>query len=184
MFGKVERFFSKKGYVFKTDINDTAISVNYTLGLLLRKICVVGCKSDNYVLKQENIKEKIFYDLIRLLYRTTMRPSYFLYNNNNLIGSTEVLNKDSIQINTKKFAIEIKLIKGKDNHIVRLVEDDEIVAEIKKDRIRYGKKNIYNLFYSNWKYSVDFLLLLVAFCDVTFFPEWPLLKWSFMEYDI
>ena len=87
-------------------------------------------------------------------------------------------------IKINEFDLKIIKINDKKNHIIRIVENDNIIAEIIKSRVRYGKKNIYSVIYNNWYYDKDLLLLLTALCDVVFFPEWTLLKWSAIEYDL
>lgn len=186
MLMKVERFFSLNGYEYKSSANTSIIKTNYTLGLLLRKLYVIS-ENDlcTYVLKQESILKKIFYNLFWLLYSPTSKPIYVLYKDNVKIGRTEKFKNHTILFKIDGYK-DFKLIYDSDkkNHIIKIVENELIISKIIKNRFRYGKKNIYNVIYDNWNYDKDLLLLIVAFCDVVFFPELPLFKYSAIEYDL
>ena len=83
MANNIERFFTKTGYEYKSNITNTKIKANYTLGLLLRKIYAIKDNGDcTYILKQENYVKKMLYNIIRLFYRPTTIPIYILYKNN------------------------------------------------------------------------------------------------------
>ncbi len=183
MKGKVERFITRKGFEYKSDITTSIIKANYTFGLRLRKIYTTGYK-DTYTLKQEDFK-KIFFNIIYNKFNTVRdRPIYTLYKNNIKIGCTEYCKIDTIPIETAEFNLRLVETHDKKNHIIKVMKDENVIAEITKSRLRYGKKNIYDIYYDRWTYDKDFLILIVAFCDVVFFPEWRLLSWSYMEYDL
>lgn len=182
---RVERFITKSGYEYKSDTTSIKIKANYTFGLFLRKIYLINENGDClYSFKQEDFIKKLLYNLVYLFYRNTTIPVYILYKNNVKIGGTGYYKDDILPIKTTEFNINLVLINSKKNYIIKLVEDDSVIAEITKSRLRYGKKNIYNVICNNWGYDKELLLLLTALCDVVFFPEWPLLKWSAIEYDL
>lgn len=182
---RVERFITRSGYEYKSNTTSIKIKANYTLGLFLRKIYSINENGDYlYSLKQEDCIKKMLYNLVYLFYRTTTIPVYILYKNNVKIGGTDYYKDDILPINTTEFNINLVFINSKKNYIIKFVEDDSVIAEITKNRIRYGKKNIYNIVCNNWGYDKELLLLLTALCDVVFFPEWPLFKWSAIEYDL
>lgn len=183
---KVERFLTFKGFEYKSDITTTVIKANYTYGLTLRKIYAVdGNNLCIYTLKQEDILKKLFYDIFWLLYRPTAIPIYYLYKNNVRIGQNEDY-KDSMVVFKIKGYDDFKLVYsfGKKNRKVEIVENNTVKAEIIRSRLRFWKKNIYTVIYDNWDHSNDLLLLLTAFCDIVFFPEWHLTSISAMEYDL
>lgn len=183
---KIERFFSKKGFVYKDDTNNIIVNANYTLGLLLRKVFITDCSGNYiYVFKQENFFQKAMLNLVRFVYRPTTIPVYILYNNNNkLIGYTEKWKENGLFINL--YGSRMKVIKEnlelKDYYILKIFCNDEIIVKITKKKVRYGKKNLYNVYCESWKYDKNLLALVVALCDVIFFPEW--FRWSAIEYDL
>ncbi len=185
MNGKVERFFTMNGFKYISNISNSIISANYTFGLFLRK--VYTSKGENkytYSLKQTDYK-KILYNLIYNKFSSIRdRPIYVLYKNNTEIGRTGYYNNGALPIETDKFKLKLVKTNDKRNHIIRVIEGENILAEIIKNKLRYGKKNIYDLFYDHWNYDKDLLILLTALCDVVFFPEWWMMKWSYMEYDL
>lgn len=182
---RIERFFTQKGYEYKSNANTTIIKANYTLGLRLRKIYAINENGDcTYILKQEDRIKKMLYNFIRFIYSTETIPNYILYKNNIKIGNTEYFKSRTLPIKTTEFDLSLVKDMDKKNHIIRIMENNDIIAEIFKSRLRFGKKNIYNVFYNNWKYDKDFLMLLTALCDLVFFPEWRLLRWDAMEYDL
>ena len=75
-----------------------------------------------------------------MFYRNTTIPVYILYKNNVKIGGTGYYKDDILPIKTTEFNINLVLINSKKNYIIKLVEDDSVIAEITKSRLRYGKK--------------------------------------------
>lgn len=182
---KVERFITRKGFEYKSDITTSVIKANYTFGLGLRKIYSIGYNNNcTYSLKQEDFK-KIFSNVIYNKFTAVRdRPIYILYKNNIKIGGTEYCKNNTMAIKTAEFNLKLVKTNYKKNHIIKIMNDGNVVAEIEKNKLRYGKKNIYNISYDCWDYDKDFLALIVAFCDIVFFPEWCLLKWDYIEYDV
>lgn len=180
---KVKRFLSRRGFEFKSDFTNNSVIANYTMGILLRKIYTKDLK---YVFKQEEIFKKIFYNIIYLL--PTSIPKYILYKNSIKIGKTKFVRNSffkKIIENKIETNFGIFLLQGhqeKNVYIIVIYVDNLPLVEIKKDNLRYGKKNIYNINIKNWEYDKDLLLLLVAYCDIIFFPEdvfqWNALEWS------
>lgn len=182
----IERFFSKKGFIYSINkINSNYVAcANYTIGFLLRKIEVYNLTEVIYTLKQENILLKVILNLFRLFYRPTDIPKYNLYYNKESIGGSEKYNDHKLNININNNLLTIKKVESnsKKEHIIHIIDKDIVILIIKKDKLRYGKKNIYNVVYDNWIYDEALMILLIAFCDVVFFPEW--FRWSAIEYDI
>lgn len=180
----VERFFSKKGYIYKLN-SDIMVSANYTMGLLMRKIFVCDSNSKEilYIFRQENVLLKLILNLFRIFYRPTDIPKYILYNNKMVIGSSEKYNNHKLVINIHGNLLEISIVKSNSkNYIIYVTDKNKVILIIKKDKLRYGKKNIYKIVNDNWSYDEALMLLLVAFCDIVFFPE--RMMWSAIEYDI
>lgn len=182
----IERFFSKKGFIYSinTTNSDYLACANYTIGFLLRKIEVYNLKEVIYTLKQENILLKVILNLFRLFYRPTDIPEYNLYYKKKYIGKSEKYSNHKLNININNNLLTIKKIESssKREHIIHIVNKGIVILIIKKNKLRYGKKNIYNVIYDNWIYDESLMILLIAFCDVVFFPEW--FRWSAVEYDI
>lgn len=185
MKGKVERFFTRNGFKYKFDISHSIINTNYTLGLCLRKIYAINENGDcTYALKQTDYK-RILYNIIYNKFSSVKdRPIYALYKNNIKIGHTGHYSNGVLPIETSEFKLKLVKIIDKRNHIIQVIDGENIIAKIIKNKLRYGKKNIYELVYDNWNYDKDLLMLITVLCDVVFFPEWRMLKWSYMEYDI
>lgn len=190
----VERFFSKKGYIYKSN-SDIMVSANYTMGLLLSKICVFNSNSKEilYTFRQNDVLlklllnvNKIFYNRTfysRTFYELTSTPKYILYNNGIVIGNSEEYNNHKLDINIHGNLLTISIVKSdRKNNIIYVTEKNEDILIIKKDKLRYGKKNIYKIVNDNWSYDEALMLLLVAFCDIVFFPE--RMMWSAIEYNI
>lgn len=180
---KVERYFSKNGYKYSSNSNYVAYA-NYTFGLLLRKIKVYGPDGLLYTLRQENILLKAALNIVRLFYRPEDVPEYILYYDKKCIGKTVKFRDSKLNININDTVLTLKTVKSdrEKKHIIHIMNKDRVVLIIKKDRLRYGKKNVYDVVCDNWTYDEGLMLLLIAFCDVVFFPEW--FRWSAIEYDL
>ena len=189
--------------MYEADFSSFVAKANYTFGLTLRKICT----DKNYVLKQENVLKKFLLNFLYLIYTPTDVPKYILYEKDKKIGETlnDKNNGISIKINDEilKFNVfpiyidkignwyKVKLediekseeLENKE-HIINVTNKDIILFSIIKSRLRFGRKNIYKIKSMEWKYDIELLILLVAFCDVVFFPEWRLFSWGELEYDL
>ena len=150
----------------------------------MRKIEVYNSKGIIYVLRQENILLKVFLNFFRLIYRPTDIPEYNLYHNGKCIGSSEKYSAHKLNINVNNNLLTIRRIKSnsRSENVIHITGENKVILVVKKDKLRYGKKNIYKVIDDNWIYDEALMVLLVAFCDVTFFPEW--FRWGAIEYDI
>lgn len=181
-----ERFFSKTGFLYKSSTKNIVATANFTFGLFLRKVKVFDCDNNClFIFKQENLLLKILLNIIRLFYRPTTVPKYILYNNRKqAIVYTKKWEKESFFINI--YDIQLRFIidncEEKDKHIVKVIYNNEVIVRIFKDKFRYGKKNKYCVSCENWKYDEGLLILIVALCDVIFFPE--RFRWSAIECDL
>ncbi len=181
---KVERFFSKEGFVFKNSINKKIITANYTFGLLLRKIVLQNEMGENiYMLKQVNIAEKLLC-LLKFFSIPTSKPIFILFSDEHIIGSTGNLKENTLKINFSGSTIKILYTKEKQFHKIEIEEQEEVIAKILKSRIRYGRKNIYDVtVFEKCEYWENITFMITALCDVIFFPEQSL-RIAAMEYDL
>ncbi|MFR5772343.1 MAG: hypothetical protein ACLUE7_03095 [Lachnospirales bacterium] len=178
--GLVERKITKKGYLYEADFSSFVAKANYTFGLTLRKICT----DKNYVLKQEKCFEKIFAKfLIFNIYTNRCSLNIFLYEKDKKIGETLNDKNNGISIKINDEILKFNVVENKE-HIINVTNKDIILFSIIKSRLRFGRKNIYKIKSMEWKYDIELLILLVAFCDVVFFPEWRLFSWGELEYDL
>lgn len=83
MKGQVERFFTKKGFQYKSNIDKSTIIANYTFDCLLSKIYAFEgkYKRDNYtyVLKQIDYKKLPYNIIYNKISSVRDRPIYVLY---------------------------------------------------------------------------------------------------------
>ena len=177
--GLVERKITKKGYLYEADFSSFVAKANYTFGLTLRKICT----DKNYVLKQENVLKKFLLNFLYLIYTPTDVPKYILYEKDKKIGETLNDKNNGISIKINDEILKFNVVENKE-HIINVTNKDIILFSIIKSRLRFGRKNIYKIKSMEWKYDIELLIFLVAFCDVVFFPEWRLFSWGELEYDL
>ena len=99
------------------------------------------------------------------------------------IGETLNDKNNGISIKINDEILKFNVVENKE-HIINVTNKDIILFSIIKSRLRFGRKNIYKIKSMEWKYDIELLILLVAFCDVVFFPEWRLFSWGELEYDL
>ena len=100
-----------------------------------------------------------------------------------IIGETLNDKNNGISIKINDEILKFNVVENKE-HIINVTNKDIILFSIIKSRLRFGRKNIYKIKSMEWKYDIELLILLVAFCDVVFFPEWRLFSWGELEYDL
>lgn len=139
MRGKIERLFTKTGFVYKTDFSEAYVKANYTMGFLLRKIYVYNNNKKYFALKQKDIKLKVFYNIFWLL-NITEKPVCYLYQNDEIIGETGKYSSNSISLNIHNYRIDMVYQINKESHKVNICRNNLILAEITKSKLRFDKK--------------------------------------------
>lgn len=181
----VERFITLKGFVFKANNIKAYAKANFKLGIFLRKIKLFSDLKEEYILKQENLKQQILFSLLPA-FSTDCLPIFHMYHNDKEIAKTSRLNKNKIEIIFDSCTLYLEEIREDKFFGIELKDtNNKLLALIKKDKMRYGKKNIYEIInYCSDDISDEFILLLTAFSDVTFFAEDNILSWGLVEYRI
>ena len=185
-FSKVERFITKKGFVFRyTNIKDNMfVKANFKLGFFLRKILLFYNDELLYTFKQENLIQQLFLFLIPG-FPTESIPNFHLYKHNKEIAQTANYKYDIITISFSNNLFTLQKTKEKNMLCIEIFDSTNIlIAQIKKDKLREGKKNIYNVCsYKDDILDNRLLLLLTAFSDFVFFPETKIFSWNMLEYN-
>lgn len=167
----IERTLSKKEFLFNIIGNSQLIGrANYTGEILLRKILVTDTFSnERYSLKQTNILIKLLNALPLLnLYSFT---NFKYYVNDVYKGRTSHNNFLKPQFKFHLGEVEYDIYCHKNNYI-SIMRDNKQIALVKKEDLTYAEKNRYILRYdASSQYNDAFLLLLVCFIDVTFYPN-------------
>lgn len=81
------------------------------------------------------------------------------------IGETEKFRDSKLNININDTVLTLKTVKsdrGK-KHIIHIMNKDRVMLIIKKDRLRYGKKNVYDVVCDTWTYDEGLMLILNCF---------------------
>jgi hypothetical protein len=176
----IERTLSKKEFLYKIIGKDQLIGrANYTGEILLRKILVTDLISNvSYLLSQTNI-------LIKLL---NALPLLNLYSFTNFKYYVNAVYKGRTSSNFFKpqfrFLVEDieYIIYSHKNNFVSIMRNDKQIALIKKEDVTYAEKNRYLILYEeSSQNNIAFLLLLVCFIDVVFYPNH--FSFSYIKYE-
>lgn len=154
---------------------------NRTAGLLLRKLKVYSNGSIIYTMEQRGIIKKTLINLLYLLFRPQMIPSYLIYKENMQIGKSQ---SNLFKVNHEKLYIynlvyDLNLYA---NNCMTILRNNKQIALVKKNNVSYANQDEYNVLYeSDLNEDRPLLLLLVMCLDVAFWSErvrWNGLRWE------
>ncbi len=185
-FLKVERIITIKGFIFKykENIGELYVKTNFKFGFFLRKMFLFLNNKIQYTFKQENFKQQLLLFLIPGC-STESIPIFHLYERDKEIAQTSRFNNNKIKICFSDNVFIMQKIGEKNCFRIEIYNDTKtLIAVIKKNKLREGKKNIYDVFsYKKEILDYQLLLLLTAFSDFVFFPENNVFSWNILEYN-
>lgn len=165
----INRRFNRHGVEYCITENATPFAKsNYTLGLLLKKVCFHNnFENDKYILKQRNIFMKIFSVPFRNFLPDYVFSKYYLYRNGVICGKTKS-NMFSSKIYFLTEFGKFELYSHPHNHI-SVMKDGIQVALILKSTVAFDEKHCYTVFYDHQKISQFFSSIVTVLCDLCYY---------------
>lgn len=150
---------------------DSSVSAeaSFDYGVLSRCITSMG-NNIKYTMKQNNWLLKILMVIPKIFIPIDLFPKYKIFINDELAGKTKVAfctSKRKLTINNSLYELYLH-----SNNYISIMKDDIQIALIKKSTLTIWGENRYDV---DFEYATEkdkvFMLLMVAFADIVFFPE-------------
>lgn len=170
MFVNIIRKMQLNKYEYSIEQDDSvSAEALFDYGILSRRITSKG-NNIKYTMKQNNWLLKILMVIPKIFIPIDLFPKYNIFLNENIIGKTKVAfctPKREIMIDNSLYEIYLH-----SNNYISIMKDDVQIALIKKSVLTVGEKNRYDV---DFDYVTEkdkvFVLLMVSFIDIVFFPN-------------
>ncbi len=180
----VERVLKLNRYEFCMKEKKLCSEVNYTFGLLLRRIKIYNeCGVPVYIFKQTNFLLKIITLILFWILPDRSYPRYKFFDKGIYKGESSIkmfTPQKIVNINNHEYELYLH-----GNNYVSIMKDKIQVGLIKKNNISISEKNKYVVFFDE-KQENDILLvlLLVTYIDIIYFPKRFKLNYYYNEKSI
>ena len=159
---------NKYTYSIEQD-NSVSAEVSFDYGVLSRCITSMG-KNIKYTMKQNNWLLKILMVIPKIFIPIDLFPKYNIFLDEKIIGKTRVAfctPKRKIVIDNSIYEIYLH-----SNNYISIMKENIQIALVKKSVLNINEQNRYDVDfdYISEKDKV-FILLMIAFIDVVFFPN-------------
>lgn len=170
MFINIIRKMHLNKYKYSIEQDDSvSAGVSFDYGILSRNITSKG-NNIKYTMKQGNWLLKILLLIPKLFIPIDLFPKYKIFFNEEIIGKTKVAfctPKRQLIINNSLYEKYLH-----SNNYLSIMKDDVQIALVKKSVLTFCEQNRYDVdFDCVTEKDIVFILLMVAFADVVFFPN-------------
>ena len=170
MFINIIRKMHLNKYEYSIEQDDSVLAeASLDYGILSRCITSEGCNI-KYTMKQNNWLLKILMVIPKIFIPIDLFPKYNIFLDEEIIGKTKAAfctPKREIIIDNSLYEIYLH-----SNNYISVMKDDVQIALIKKSVLTIGEQNRYDV---DFDYATEkdkvFVLLMVAFADIVFFPN-------------
>ena len=167
----VERELKANKYEFDIEGKNLHSEVNYTFGVLLRRIKIYNeCGVPVYIFKQTNFLFKIIMFMLFWILPDRSCPQYKFFDEGIYKGESAIkmfTPQRIVIINNHEYELYLH-----SNNYVSIMKDKIQVGLIKKNNISILEKNKYLVFFDEKKENdILLVLLLVTYTDIIYFPK-------------